>query len=430
MIPRYSLAPMAALFTDEARYRAWLEVEILATAGQAEVGVVPKSAAAAISDRADFTVAEIEAREQVTEHDVAAFVDVVQAHIGEPEAAWLHYGLTSSDVVDTALSLTLVRAATLLLASVDALVTVLIAQARAYSDVAMVGRTHGIHAEPTTFGAKVALWALAAQRDRERLARARATIAVGKLSGAVGTFSNIDPRVEVFVCERLGLTAVPATQVLARDRHAELLYACASLGATIESFALEIRHLQRTEVREVEEPFRAGEQKGSSAMPHKRNPVKCEQICGLARVLRANLQAGLENVALWHERDISHSSVERIILPDSLNLAYYVTEKFRSIAEKMVVYPERMLENLQASYGLVFSQPVLLALVEAGCSRDDAYRMVQRNAMKTWDERRPFVEVLGEDSEVLRALSVDQLQACFDLDRALQQSHRAIESLS
>ena len=430
MIPRYSLAPMAALFTDEARYRAWLEVEILATAGQAEVGVVPKSAAAAISDRADFTVAEIEAREQVTEHDVAAFVDVVQARIGEPEAAWLHYGLTSSDVVDTALSLTLVRAADLLLASVDALVTVLIAQARTYSDVAMVGRTHGIHAEPTTFGAKVALWALAAQRDRERLARARATRAVGKLSGAVGTFSNIDPRVEVFVCERLGLTAVPATQVLARDRHAELLYACASLGATIESFALEIRHLQRTEVREVEEPFMAGEQKGSSAMPHKRNPVKCEQICGLARVLRANLQAGLENVALWHERDISHSSVERIILPDSLNLAYYVTEKFRSIAEKMVVYPERMLENLQASYGLVFSQPVLLALVEAGCSRDDAYRMVQRNAMKTWDERRPFVEVLGEDSEVLRALSVDQLQACFDLDRALQQSHRAIESLS
>lgn len=430
MIPRYSLAPMAALFTDEARYRAWLEVEILATAGQAEVGVVPKSAATAISDRADFTVAEIEAREQVTEHDVAAFVDVVQAHIGEPEAAWLHYGLTSSDVVDTALSLTLVRAADLLLASVDALVTVLIAQARTYSDVAMVGRTHGIHAEPTTFGAKVALWALAAQRDRERLARARATIAVGKLSGAVGTFSNIDPRVEVFVCERLGLTAVPATQVLARDRHAELLYACASLGATIESFALEIRHLQRTEVREVEEPFRAGEQKGSSAMPHKRNPVKCEQICGLARVLRANLAAGLENVALWHERDISHSSVERIILPDSLNLAYYVTEKFRSIAEKMVVYPERMLENLQASYGLVFSQPVLLALVEAGCSRDDAYRMVQRNAMKTWDERRPFVEVLGEDPEVLRALSLDQLQACFDLDRALQQSHRAIESLS
>ncbi len=430
MIPRYSLAPMAALFTDEARYRAWLEVEVFATAGQAEVGVVPKSAAAAISDRADFTVAEIEAREQVTEHDVAAFVDVVQAHIGEPEAAWLHYGLTSSDVVDTALSLTLVRAADLLLASVDALVTVLIAQARTYSDAAMVGRTHGIHAEPTTFGAKVALWALAAQRDRERLARARATIAVGKLSGAVGTFSNIDPRVEVFVCEHLGLTAVPATQVLNRDRHAELLYACASLGATIASFALEIRHLQRTEVREVEEPFRAGEQKGSSAMPHKRNPVKCEQICGLARVLRANLQAGLENVALWHERDISHSSVERIILPDSLNLAYYVTEKFRDIAEKMVVYPERMLENLQASYGLVFSQPVLLALVEAGCSRDDAYRMVQRNAMKTWDERRPFVEVLGEDSEVLRALNVDQLQACFDLDRALQQSHRAIDSLS
>ncbi len=429
MIPRYSLAPMAALFTDEARYRAWLEVEILATEGQAEVGVVPPAAVTAIRDRADFTVAEIEAREQITEHDVAAFVDVVQVHIGEPEAAWLHYGLTSSDVVDTALSLTLVRATDLLLESVDALVKVLVAQAHKYSGVPMVGRTHGIHAEPTTFGAKVSLWALAAQRDRERVARARAGIAVGKLSGAVGTFSNIDPQVEQYVCKKLGLTPVPATQVIARDRHAELLYACASLGATVESFALEIRHLQRTEVREVEEPFRSGSQKGSSAMPHKRNPVKCEQICGLARVLRANLQAGLENVALWHERDISHSSVERIVLPDSLNLAYYITEKFRAIAEGMVVYPERMLENLHASYGLVFSQPVLLALVEAGCSRDDAYRMVQRNAMKTWEERRPFIDVLGEDPDVAVALDAKKLAACFDLDRALSHAGQSLAAL-
>jgi len=429
VIPRYSLAPMAALFTDEARYRAWLEVEILATEGQAEAGVVPPAAVTAIRDRADFTVAEIEAREQITEHDVAAFVDVVQVHIGEPEAAWLHYGLTSSDVVDTALSLTLVRATDLLLESVDALVKVLVAQAHKYSGVAMVGRTHGIHAEPITFGAKVSLWALAAQRDRERVARARAGIAVGKLSGAVGTFSNIDPQVEQYVCKNLGLTPVPATQVIARDRHAELLYACASLGATVESFALEIRHLQRTEVREVEEPFRSGSQKGSSAMPHKRNPVKCEQICGLARVLRANLQAGLENVALWHERDISHSSVERIVLPDSLNLAYYITEKFRAIAEGMVVYPERMLENLHASYGLVFSQPVLLALVEAGCSRDDAYRMVQRNAMKTWEERRPFIDVLGEDPDVAAVLDAKKLAACFDLDRALLRAGQSLAAL-
>ena len=429
MIPRYSLAPMAALFTDEARYRAWLEVEILATEGQAEAGVVPPAAVTAIRDRADFTVAEIEAREQITEHDVAAFVDVVQVHIGEPEAAWLHYGLTSSDVVDTALSLTLVRATDLLLESVDALVKVLVTQAHKYSGVAMVGRTHGVHAEPTTFGAKVSLWALAAQRDRERVARARAGIAVGKLSGAVGTFSNIDPQVEQYVCKNLGLTPVPATQVIARDRHAELLYSCASLGATVESFALEIRHLQRTEVREVEEPFRSGSQKGSSAMPHKRNPVKCEQICGLARVLRANLQAGLENVALWHERDISHSSVERIVLPDSLNLAYYITEKFRAIAEGMVVYPERMLENLHASYGLVFSQPVLLALVEAGCSRDDAYRMVQRNAMKTWEERRPFIDVLGEDPDVAAVLDAKKLAACFDLDRALLRASQSLAAL-
>jgi adenylosuccinate lyase len=292
----------------------------------------------------------------------------------------------------------------------------------------MVGRTHGVHAEPTTFGNKLALWALQVRRDRERLAKARGAIAVGKLSGAVGTYSNVDPFVERYVCERLGLTPVPATQVLARDRHAEYLYACASAGATVESFALEIRHLQRTEVREVEEPFRAG-QKGSSAMPHKRNPVKCEQLCGLARVLRGNLQAGLEDVALWHERDISHSSVERIVLPDSSMLAFYVLEKFRAVVEGMHVYPERMLENLDASYGLVFSQPVLLGLVEAGRSRDEAYRIVQRCAMATWEQRRPFVDVLREDPEARAALTDEQLEACFDLKRALANAHRTVDAL-
>jgi adenylosuccinate lyase len=410
---------MARLFTDEARFGAWLEVEILATEAWAELGVVPADAARAVRARGGFDVAAIDEREKITEHDVAAFVDVVQERVGQPEGAWVHYGLTSSDVVDTALALQLTRAADLLIEAAEALDRALTARAHEFRDTPMVGRTHGIHAEPTTFGVKVALWALQVRRDVERLRRAREGIAVGKVSGAVGTYSNIDPFVEEYVCSHLGLRPVPATQVLARDRHAELLYACASVGATVEQCALEIRHLQRTEVREVEEPFRAGKQKGSSAMPHKRNPVKSEQLTGLARVLRADLIAGLENVALWHERDISHSSVERVILPDATLLAYYLLVKMRAIVEGMVVYPERMLENLDASYGLVFSQPVLLALVESGMSRDDAYRLVQRAAMRTWDERRPFLEVLTEDPEVTGALSKERLTSCFDLQRAV-----------
>ena len=402
MIHRYALEPMAGLFSDEARYQTWLEVEILAVEAWAKLGVVPAADAAAVRERARVEPAAVEERERVTDHDVAAFVDVVQEAVGPPAGAWVHYGLTSSDVVDTALSVTLVRACDLLLPAVAGLEAAIARRAREHRATPMVGRTHGIHAEPTTFGAKLALWALQVRRERERLARARAGIAVGKLSGAVGTYSNVDPEVEAFVCEHLGLTPVPATQVLSRDRHAELLYACASLGATVEAFALEIRHLQRTEVGEVEEPFRTGAQKGSSAMPHKRNPVKSEQLCGLARVLRANVQAGLEDVALWHERDISHSSVERIVLPDSLQLAYYVTVKFTAIVDGMVVHTDRMLETLDRSYGLVFSQPVLLALVEAGLTRDDAYRMVQRAAMRTWEERRPFLAVLEEDADVTR----------------------------
>ena len=429
MIARYAISPMADLFADEARYAAWLEVEVLAAEAQAKLGVVPPEAAAAIRERAGFDVAAIESREQVTEHDVAAFVDVVQERVGAPEGTWVHHGLTSSDVVDTALSITLVRACDLLLDAVDELEAAIAARAREHRATPMVGRTHGIHAEPTTFGAKVALWALQVRRDRVRLARAREAVSVGKLSGAVGTYSNVAPEVEAYVCEHLGLRPVPATQVLARDRHSELLYVCASIGAAVESFALEIRHLQRTEVGEVQEPFRAGKQKGSSAMPHKRNPVKCEQMCGLARVLRANVIPGLEDVALWHERDISHSSVERIVLPDSLQLAHYVAVRFRAIVEGMVVHPEQMLENLDASHGLVFSQPVLLALVEAGMTRDDAYRVVQRNAMRTWDERRPFVDVLREDEEVVSVLDGDRLSACFDLDHALANAGRAVDAL-
>lgn len=429
MIPRYSLPPMADLFTDGARFAAWLEVEVLAVEAWARLGVVPGADARAVRERAGFDVEAIHARELITQHDVAAFVDVVQEHIGAPAGAWVHYGLTSSDVVDTALSVTLARACDLLLDAAARLEDAIAARAREFRDTPMVGRTHGIHAEPTTFGAKLALWALQVRRDRERLLRARRMVAVGKLSGAVGTYSNIDPLVERDVCEALGLQAVPATQVLARDRHAEFLYACASVGATIEAFALEVRHLQRTEVGEAEEPFRKGSQKGSSAMPHKRNPVKCEQLCGLARVLRANLQAGLENVALWHERDISHSSVERIVLADSAMLAFYELVQFQRIVEGLVAHPDRMLRNLDASFGLVFSQPVLLALVAGGRTRDEAYRIVQRAATTTWEQERPFVDVLREDPEVRAALGDEGLAACFDLERSLEGVARTFDAL-
>jgi adenylosuccinate lyase len=429
VIPRYALPEISALFTDEARFGAWLEVEVLAVEAWARLGVVPEADARAVRERAAFDVTAIHERERVTDHDVAAFVDVVQASVGPPAGVWVHYGLTSSDVVDTALALQMTRAVDLISGAAAELENAIAKRAREFRDTPMVGRTHGIHAEPTTFGAKLALWALQVRRDRERLARARETIAVGKLSGAVGTYSNIDPAVEREVCARLGLRPVPATQVLPRDRHAEVLYACASVGASVESFALEIRHLQRTEVREAEEGFREGEQKGSSAMPHKRNPIKSEQMCGLARVLRGNLQAALEDVALWHERDISHSSVERIIVPDSLMLAYYVLVKFRQVVENLRVYPERMLRNLDASFGLVFSQPVLLALVESGRTRDDAYRIVQRDAMRSWQEERPFRDVLAADSEVTATLDDARLDACFDFKRALANVNRVFDAL-
>jgi adenylosuccinate lyase len=342
----------------------------------------------------------------------------------------VHYGLTSYDVVDTALAVTLVRALDLVIDAVEALEGVVARRAREERDTPMAGRTHGIHAEPITFGSKLALWALQLRRDRARLVRARSAIAVGKVSGAVGTYSNVDPQVEAYVCEQLGLEPAPATQVVARDRHGEVLYACAALGSSIESFALEIRHLQRTEVGEVQEPFAAGAQKGSSAMPHKRNPWRSEQLCGLARVLRGNLQAGLEDVALWHERDMSHSSVERIVLADSLILAYYMTKRFLGIADGMIVDAARMRENLDASHGLVFSEAVLLALVEAGLARDDAYRLVQRAATTTWERRRPFRDVLAEDAEITGHLSAERLDACFDLDRAVARAARAVDALA
>jgi adenylosuccinate lyase len=432
MIPRYSPPDMAALFTDTARFGLWLEVELLATEAQAAVGVVPAEDAATCRAKAptvdDIFVRDVLEREKVTDHDVAAFVDVVQERIGAPAGSFIHYGLTSSDVVDTALCATLTRAADLLLIDLDHFVEALKRRALELMHVPVTGRTHGMHAEPTTFGAKFALWALQADRDRRRLRAARGAIAVGKLSGAVGTYSNIDPAVEAQVCAALGLTPVPATQVIARDRHAEFFYACASIGATVELMCTEVRHLARSELGEAEEPFRAG-QKGSSAMPHKRNPILSERLCGLARLLRGYLGAGLEDVALWHERDISHSSVERVALPDAALLACYVLRKATGLTSGLVIHADRALDNLTTgSHGLVFSQSVLLALVSSGRSRDEAYRIVQRDARAAWDERRPFREILEADPEV--TMTAGQLDDAFDLARALRHTERFAEALA
>jgi adenylosuccinate lyase len=422
---------MAAIVGDLARFGRWLEIELLATEAWADLGVVPPDDAAACRARAPAVdvafVETVEERERTTDHDVAAFVDVVQSTIGGSAGKWIHYGLTSSDVVDTALCWMLRDAVDLLVASAGELVDTLRTLAERHRDTAMIGRTHGIHAEPTTFGAKVALWCLQVDRDRRRLRAARDAVAVGKLSGAVGTYSNIDPAVEARVCERLDLRAVPATQVIARDRHAELLYACASVGATIELVAVELRHLQRTEVREVQEGFASG-QKGSSAMPHKRNPITAERLSGLARVLRGYLVAGLEDVALWHERDISHSSVERVVLPDALLLTHYVLRRARSLLEGLEVSAQRMLANLDATHGLVFSQPVLLALVAGGLSRDDAYRIVQDNALRAADEGVPFRTLLEKDARV--TLSPEQLDEAFSLTRALRHAGRTVDALA
>jgi adenylosuccinate lyase len=431
MIPRYSLPEMAAVFADTSRFGRWLEIELLATDAHAALGVVPAADAEACRHRAPVVdeafVAAVSAREAITDHDVAAFVDVVQAAIGSPAGAWIHYGLTSSDVVDTAWCWMLRDAADLLIDASTDLLRTLVDLARTHRDTVTIGRTHGVHAEPTTFGAKVALWALQVDRDRSRLQAARRAVSVCKLSGAVGTYSNIDPAIERFVGERLGLTPVPATQVIARDRHAEYLWACAAVGSTMELIAVELRHLQRTEVREVMEGFKVG-QKGSSAMPHKRNPISAETISGLSRVLRGNLQAGLQDVALWHERDISHSSVERVVLPDSSLLAHYVLRRGQRLLAGLEVRTEQMRHNLDSSHGLVFSQGVLLALVQAGMERDQAYRIVQSNALRAWDEGRDFRGLLESDPMVA-ALGATALDRAFSLERSLQHAQQAVDAL-
>ncbi len=397
MIGRYTLPEIGEVFTDRSRMEAWLEVEILTVEALAALGRVPAADAAFVRANRpavdDEFVAAVDERERITNHDLAAFVDVVQARVGKPAGNWVHYGLTSSDVVDTALCLLLRRAGKAILCQLAGAIEAVGTRAVEFRNTIMAGRTHGMHAEPTTFGNKLGLWTLQLFRDYQRLERAVEGISVGKLSGAVGTFSNIDPQVEVMVCDALGLKPVPATQVIARDRHAEYLYALATLASSIEAFATEIRHLQRTEVQEAEEYFREG-QKGSSAMPHKRNPILSERLVGLSRVMRGYLVSGLEDIALWHERDISHSSVERVILPDASILAYYMVVKFTGLISGLIVYPERMKENLEASYGLVYSQSLLLALVKAGLTRDEAYRIVQSAAREAGNQRRPLRDVL------------------------------------
>jgi adenylosuccinate lyase len=407
MIPRYTRPEIGAVWTPQAKMESWLEVELAATEAWAEEGVVPAEAAAAARANGAFTVAAVDERERITDHDVAAFVDVVASSVGE-HGRWIHYGLTSSDVLDTALALQLQKAGEIVVAGARAYRDALVARALEHRDTLCVGRTHGVHAEPTTFGLRLAGFAFEADRNVTRLEQAFAQLAFGKLSGAVGTYASIPPAVEARVMARLGLGREDiATQVVPRDRHAVLTAAIAIAGAGLERFATEVRNLQRTEVREVEEPFRAG-QKGSSAMPHKRNPIRTERITGLARVLRGYAQAGTENVALWHERDISHSGAERVILPDATILLDYMQELARSVAAGMKVNEERMRENLGLTYGALFSQRALTALVESGMTRDDAYRVVQENAQRAWDTRTEFRALLAEAAPQL------DLDAVFD----------------
>jgi adenylosuccinate lyase len=419
MIERYSLPAMAAIWQEENKFRIMLDIEILTAEAQAKLKIIPAAAAARIRKKAKFSLARIRRIEEKTQHDVVAFVADVSGSIGK-DAQYLHMGLTSSDVLDTTLGVQLRQAADILIEDLFVLRRALALKARRYKDSVCMGRTHGVHAEPVTFGLKLALWYDETGRNLERLIQAREAVSVGKLSGAVGTYSNIDPRVESYVCGKLGLKPAPiSTQIIQRDVYAEYMNALAVAGASLEKFATEIRHLQRTEVLEAEEPFGKG-QKGSSAMPHKRNPVICERICGLARLLRGNAVAAMENVALWHERDISHSSVERVILPDSTLALDYMLHKFIQVVEGLNVYPTAMMANVIKTKGLIFSQRVLIALMAKGLSRPTAYDYVQRCAMKTWSEGIDFRSQLLMDKDVVRYLTAQELDKIFDLNYYLR----------
>jgi adenylosuccinate lyase len=418
LIPRYTRPAMGRIWSDEAKFRAWLEVETVSSEVLAEDGIVPHHAAEAIREHGDFDIARIQAIEAEVKHDVIAFTTAVAEKIG-PESRWLHYGLTSNDVVDTAQALQIKAASAILTDDIGHLLAVLKSRALEFKDTPTVGRTHGQHAEPTTFGLKLLNWYAEMLRNQQRLEAAAEQMRVGKLSGAVGAFGHIKPEQEERICARLGLAAAPvATQVIQRDRHAYYIATLAVITATLDKIATEVRHLQRTEVREAEEYF-SEKQKGSSAMPHKRNPITAEQISGLSRVVRANSQAALENVALWHERDISHSSVERVILPDSTILADYLLAKTADLIERLVVYPARMKKNLELTGGLIFSGQLLLDLAEAGMLREDAYRLLQKHAMNAWQNDLIFRDLVAADPEISKLLTPKQLGRTFDLERQL-----------
>ncbi|HKN17654.1 MAG TPA: adenylosuccinate lyase [Candidatus Sulfotelmatobacter sp.] len=419
MIPRYTRPEMGRIWNDENRFRTWLAVEVAATETLAEAGMVPKAAAKSIRERADFSVERIHEIEAEVRHDVIAFTTAVAEIVG-PDARWFHYGLTSNDVVDTAQALLIKQASTLIAQDLERLAEVLERRAWEFKDTPMVGRTHGVHAEPITFGFKLANWYSETQRNIVRFKAAAEDLRVGKFSGAVGIFAHLTPEIEEKICARLGLKAAAvSSQVIQRDRHAHYLATLAVIASTLDKIATEIRHLQRTEVREAEEFF-SEKQKGSSAMPHKRNPVTSEQISGLARVVRGNAQAGFENVALWHERDISHSSTERVILPDSTTLIDYLLNKTASLIENMFVYPKRMLANLESTHGLIFSGQLLLDLVEQGVSREDAYRLVQAHAMRAWKEGLNFHDLVLADKEITKKVPRKQIEYAFDLQRQLK----------
>jgi adenylosuccinate lyase len=419
MIDRYTLPEMGAIWSENAKFQKWLEVELAVCEAHAEMGTIPREALDQIKTRARFSVARINEIEQTTNHDVVAFTTNLAEEIGEA-SRYVHYGLTSSDVVDTANALLLRDSCDLLLKKVDALLPVLKQRAFEFKDTPQVGRTHGIHAEPTSFGLTFALWYDEMRRNRERLERARRTVAVGKISGAVGAFAHLDPIVEEKVCALLNLKPAPvSTQIIQRDAYAEYLSTLAIIASSLEKFALQVRHWQRTEVREAQERFAKG-QKGSSAMPHKRNPIISERICGIARIVRANSLVGLENVALWHERDISHSSAERVVLPDSSIALDYLLHKATSLIDGLVVYPERMLENLQATRGLIFSGQLLLALTHKGAAREIAYDWVQRNAMRVWDEDEDFQTLVKADADISAQLSATEIDHLFSLETYLR----------
>ncbi|MGQ9473429.1 MAG: adenylosuccinate lyase [Candidatus Caldatribacteriaceae bacterium] len=413
MIDRYSLPRMKQIWSDEHRFEVWIKIELLALEAWSQLGLLSPEMAEEIRKRIQFSKDRMIEIEQITRHDVIAFLTAISEKLGR-DGRFLHFGLTSSDMLDTATAVLLKESAELILDDIDAVLISIRKKALEHRYTLMVGRTHGIHAEPTTFGVKMAVWYAEMQRNRERVEKAKKVVSVGKISGAVGNFANVDPRVEAYVCQKLGLEPAPiSTQIIQRDRYAEFLWSLAMVGASLEKFALELRNLQRTEIREVEEGFRKG-QKGSSAMPHKKNPITGEQICGLSRVLRGNLLAALENIPLWHERDISHSSVERIILPDSCILTDYLLHTFYNLLENLVVYPENMRRNLGKSKGLVFSERVLLELIRKGLSREEAYAITQRCALESWEKGLNFLEVLREDQEVRKYLSFGELESLFE----------------